>query len=161
MIIKDGFVLFWKTQDYMSNWYESPFEINGIKFNCAEQYMMYSKAMMFSDTYIAQKVLQTTVPREQKALGRKVRNFDNTLWEEKRLQVIYEGCLAKFQQNGELKNKLLSTGDLHLAEASPYDKIYGIGLDENHQDSTVPEKWKGLNLLGEVLMSVRKKLSEE
>lgn len=158
MIIKDGFALFWKTKDYMSNWHESTFVINGITFNCAEQYMMYSKAMMFGDKYIADKVLKSVYPREQKALGRKVRNFDNAVWEEKRLYVLYQGCLAKFQQNEELKQKLLSTGGLHLAEASPYDTIWGIGLDEEHQDATNPQKWKGLNLLGVVLMRVRKTL---
>ena len=158
MIIKDGFALFWKTKDYMSNWHESTFVINGITFNCAEQYMMYSKAMMFGDKYIADKVLQTTIPREQKALGRKVRNFDNAVWEEQRLDVLYEGCLAKFKQNPELKKALLSTDDLHLVEASPYDNIWGIGLDEDHPDATKPGNWKGLNLLGEVLMKVRKTL---
>lgn len=158
MKIKDNYLLFWKTKDYMSNWHESHFEINGITFNCAEQYMMYSKAMMFNDTLVAQEVLKTTVPRDQKALGRKVSNFDNKVWEEQRFDILYEGCLAKFEQNEKLKELLLSTDDLHLVEASPYDEIWGIGLGEDHQDATNPEKWRGLNLLGEVLMKVRSTL---
>lgn len=158
MIIKDGFALFWKTNDYMSNWHPSTFVLHGITFDCAEQYMMYSKAMLFGDTYIAQKVLQTTSPREQKALGRKVRNYDNAVWEAERFEVLYEACLAKFSQNSELKKKLLSTKELHLVEASPYDNIWGIGLDQDHPDATNPQNWKGLNLLGEVLMKVRKTL---
>jgi len=158
MIIKDGFALFWKSYDYMSNWHLSTFELHGITFNCAEQYMMYSKAMLFGDKYIADEVLKTKSPREQKALGRKVRNYDNAVWEQQRFQILYEGCLAKFRQDEVLKKKLLSTNELHLVESSPSDTIWGIGLAQDHPDATNPQNWKGLNLLGEVLMKVRKTL---
>lgn len=158
MKIKNGYALFWKTDDYMSNWHKSEFEVNGIKFNCAEQYMMYSKAMIFGDTLIADKILKTKSPRDQKALGRQVRNYDETVWCEQREEVMFEGCMEKFKQNQHLKEQLLSTQNLILTEASPYDTIWGIGLDENHPDATNPTNWKGLNLLGEVLMKVRDKL---
>ncbi|EBS4516769.1 DUF1768 domain-containing protein [Salmonella enterica subsp. enterica serovar Braenderup] len=158
MKIKDGFLFFWVTEDYMSNWHKSEFVLNGIKFNCAEQYMMYSKAMVFGDTYHAQKILETTSQSKQKGYGRQVRNYDDDVWNEVRMDIVYEANMAKFKQNPHLLEQLLSTGDLHLVEASPYDQIWGIGMDEDDPDATNPEEWDGLNLLGEVLMVVREHL---
>lgn len=155
MKIKNGYLLFWRTADYLSNWHLSTFTVNGIEFNCAEQHMMYSKAMLFNDTYVAAQVLKEKVPRDQKYLGKTVRNFDNEIWVQHRFDILFEGLFAKFSQNEELKQKLLSTGDLHLVEASPFDTIWGIGMDENNIHATNPDKWLGLNLLGEVLMKVR------
>lgn len=161
MKIKDGFLFFWGNEDYMSNWYKVSFELNGITFNCSEQYMMYSKAMVFGDTYHAQKILETNSQAKQKGFGRQVRNYDDKIWSEVRIDVVFEGIMAKFKQNENLKEQLLSTGDLHLVEASPYDQIWGIGMDEDDPDATNPEKWDGLNLLGEVLMVVREHLRQE
>lgn len=161
MKIKEGFLFFWKNEDYMSNWYKSEFVLHGLTFNCAEQYMMYSKAMVFGDTYHAQKIMQTKSQSEQKSYGRKVRNYNDDVWSEVRLEVMYDALIAKFKQNDDIREQLLSTGDLHLVEASPYDKIWGIGMDENDPNATNPEKWNGDNLLGEVLMIVREKLRKE
>ena len=160
MKIKDGFLFFWGNADYMSNWHKASFELHGLTFNCSEQYMMYSKAMLFGDTYHADLIMKTKSQSDQKAYGRKVSNYDDTVWNNARVEIVYEACLAKFEQNPSLKEQLIATGNLHLVEASPYDKIWGIGLDENHPDATHPARWQGMNLLGEVLMEVRATLSK-
>lgn len=161
MKIRENYLMFWKTGDYMSNWHLSPFTIDGVQFNCAEQWMMYSKAMLFGDTVIAKETLAESIPRNQKALGRKVKSFVSAVWEKECFDIMVKGCLQKFIQNPKMKEQLLSTGELILVEASPHDTIWGIGLDEDHPDSTNPEKWLGLNLLGLVLMEVRRILREK
>lgn len=123
--------------------------------------MMYAKAMLFGDTYIAKEILADPIPRKQKALGRKVKGFVSEIWEQECFAIMVKGCLQKFLQNPDLKEKLLATDDLVLVEASPHDTIWGIGMDENHPDATNPKKWLGLNLLGLVLMEVRLLLREQ
>lgn len=161
MKIKSGFVFFWTTKDYMSNWHLSPFTIDAVSFNCAEQWMMYAKAMLFGDKVIAKQILAEPIPREQKALGRKVKGFVSEVWDQECFAIMVKGCLQKFLQNPHLKEQLLATDDLILVEASPHDTIWGIGMDENHPDATNPDKWLGQNLLGLVLMEVRRLLREQ
>lgn len=161
MKIKSGFAFFWTTKDYMSNWHISPFTIDGILFNCAEQWMMYAKAMLFGDTVIAKEVLAEPIPRNQKALGRKVKGFVSEVWEKECIAIMVKGCLQKFLQNQHLKEQLLSTDDLILVEASPHDTIWGIGLDEDYPDAVIPENWLGTNWLGIVLMEVRRVIREQ
>lgn len=139
-----------------SNWFFSDFvDENGKKFNCNEQYMMYHKAMTFNDTEVAEEVMAAPHPREQKALGRKVRNFKSETWDAISRAVVYKGCYFKFEQNPELKAKLLSTKGTTLVEASQADVIWGIGLDENNPDARDRSKWRGTNWLGEVLTMLR------
>ena len=94
-------------------------------------------------------------PAEYKKLGRKVKGFDATVWDEKKLDIVVEGNKAKFGQNPDLKEFLLDTGDAILVEASPYDKIWGIGLDRETALNSRIEDWNGENLLGCALMEVR------
>ena len=138
----------------LSQWYDSKFVINGFIFANAEQYMMYRKALLFGDVNIAQKLLSTTDPKTAKSLGRKVSNFDNAIWEENCMDIVYEANFAKFTQSPYLRKYLLSTGDKELVEASPYDKIWGIGFRVGDNRITNKELW-GQNKLGIVLMRVR------
>ena len=138
----------------------SNFEIGGYSYFAMEQYIAHQKALTFGDLEIAEKVMASWDFEEMKALGRQVRNYDNQVWNGIRQIVVYEGLLAKFGQNSQLKQKLLATGDALLAEAEEYDSIWGIGLameDENNQN---PAAWNGQNLLGFALMQVRNKLSQ-
>ena len=132
--------------------------LDGKKFNTAEQYMMYSKAKLFDDEEIAEKIMATSNPRVQKSLGRQVRNFDANVWQITAVDVVYKGNHAKFTQNSNLLKQLLATEGTVLVEASPYDKIWGIGLGEDDAKRTPPSQWPGTNLLGLVLTQLREDL---
>lgn len=153
------FHFFW--DGYLSQWNIAEFvhPIRNIKFNCAEQYMMYCKAMVFGDPETAIRILGTNSPREQKALGRQVSNFDAAFWNRCSRYFVYEGNLMKFQQNQHLKEYLINTGEDFLVEASPFDRIWGIGFNEEQALSNL-SNW-GSNWLGEVLMEVRDTLKQE
>ena len=144
-----------------SQWYPSEFTIYDRKFNCAEQYMMYKKAMLFDDTAIAAKIMQSNDPRTQKALGRKVKNFDPEIWNDVCKQIVFDGNYAKFSQNTNLRYTLFSTSPTILVEASPYDAIWGIGLNEAMARRTPANEWPGTNWLGLTLTAVRDKLISE
>lgn len=156
MKITDKFVFFWN--GIYSQWYGAPFTIGGISFNTCEQYMMYKKAMLFGDEDIANKILLSNRSDEQKYLGRLVKGFDRTIWDQHSFSIVYEANLAKFSQNSELKEELLATGDRVIVEASPYDFIWGIKMGDADSNIESPEKWKGLNLLGFTIMTVRNQL---
>lgn len=162
-------VLFFSTDKengWLSNWYLSDFVVDGITFHSGEQWFMYAKADLFKDEVIKQEILDCTLNtggdnKKIKALGRKVRGFDDVFWERYREDLIFKGLYAKFSQDEDLRQRLLATGDKILVEASPYDKIWGIGLSRWDSAAQDMKQWKGLNLLGKVLMRVRSKLREE
>ena len=143
------------TKSCFSQWYDVYLEINGIQYHTTEQYMMASKARLFGDEDTLNEIMNATTPFEYKKLGRKVKGFEPSLWDEKKLDIVVEGNKAKFGQNPELKEFLLSTDDAILVEASPYDTIWGIGMDKETALNSNVEDWKGENLLGCALMEVR------
>ena len=143
------------TKSCFSQWYDVYFEVDGIQYHTTEQYMMASKARVFGDNDTLKEIMNATNPSEYKKLGRKVKGFEPTLWDEKKLDIVVEGNKAKFGQNPELKEYLLSTDDAILVEASPYDTIWGIGMDRDTALNSRIEDWKGENLLGCALMEVR------
>ena len=148
------------TKSCFSQWYESPFEVEGVVYKTAEHWMMAKKAELFGDTEILEKIIQSKTPAEAKKLGRKVKNFDNDVWNENRCEIVVEGNRHKFTQNPEFKEFLLNTGSRILVEASPVDAIWGIGMAKDHKDIYNPSAWKGENLLGFALMEVRDLLNE-
>lgn len=123
--------------------------------------MMYQKALLFNDHTIAQEILAETSPYQQKALGRKVRNYVEKDWADVRVEVMVLGLYAKFTQHEDLKKLLLDTGNTIIAEASPTDKIWGIGLGELDPRVNDKKYWPGLNLLGITLMRVRDIINQE
>ena len=130
----------------------------GLTFKWAEQWMMYKKAQTFVDHGYVKKVLHAKSPRECKQLGRQVRGFIGCVWDNVAREIVYQGNLAKFSQNVKLKAQLFATGEATLAEASPYDKKWGIGLPASDPRSRDSTEWLGTNWLGEVLMRVREEL---
>lgn len=151
-------ILFYKPEGYygcLSNWYPCTFHYMGITFTSSEQYMMYQKAIMFHDYDIAKTILKSNDLNIIKKLGRSVNNYDEARWSNGRLQIMRRGLRAKFSQNFELANILMSTKDSILAEAAPHDKIWGIGLAIDNPNAHNMNKWTGKNLLGKVLMHVR------
>lgn len=143
---------------YLSNWYLSNFTLNDVNFSSLEQFMMYRKAICFNDEAVAAQILSTNDVAEIKSLGRQVSGYDENMWNGIRQIVVYEGLLAKFSQNGELKTKLKSTGNALLAECAVKDCIWGIGLSMKDSDRFDKKRWKGQNLLGYTLMMVRERL---
>ena len=145
---------------YLSNWYPAHFTVEGIEFSSMEQYMMYQKAACFKDEEIAEKILATTDVAVIKALGRKVKGYNDGYWNGVRQLLVYEGLKEKFAQNEDLKRQLLDTEDSILAECAVNDRIWGIGLSMKDLNRFEPEKWRGQNLLGYALMMVRNWIKE-
>lgn len=163
--ITHGLVLFWG--GWPSNWEPHPFEspayftVDGVKYNCVEQYMMAQKAAMFGDDKTRRKIMKQRYPKSMKELGRQVANYDDDKWTAKRFEVVLRGVTEKFRQNPELKALLLATGDNEFVEASPEDDIWGIGLAMDDPDALVKSHWKGQNLLGKALTQARNILRQE
>lgn len=124
-------------------------------FNCAEQYMMASKALLFGDHDALQKIMNSKDPREQKALGRTVQGFNDTVWRQHARSIVFLANWGKFTYDGHFLKTLLDTGDKIIVEGSPYDRVWGVGLswdDPAIEDAT---NWRGTNWLGECIMAVR------
>ena len=162
------FLFFWghtengaeTTKACFSQWYSCKFVVDKITYHTAEQYMMAQKALLFNDDEIFHKIMSSKSPKEYKELGRKIKNFSDSKWNENKYQIILKGNIAKFSQNKKLKVFLLNTGTKILVEASPYDKIWGIGLSADQENIKNPLTWNGENLLGFALMEVRDLLNK-
>lgn len=144
---------FWRPFEengFLSQWYKSPFEEDGIYFFNAEQYMMYRKAVLFNDEKTAARILRQSDPKKIKALGREVKGFIEEVWGDYKYQIVVQGNLLKFGNNPDLLKLLVNTGDAYLVETSPYDRVWGVGTK-----STNINDWNGQNLLGRALMDVR------
>ena len=142
--------------DFLSNWFNAPIWLEGKIFTCPEQYMMATKARVFNDTESHRKIMASGDPEVHKRLGRQVKNFDSDAWYPLAIKAVLRANLAKFSQNAHLGRLLLNTGSRILVEASPKDKIWGIGFGSYNAKAQVPEKWRGKNLLGHALMLVRR-----
>jgi len=156
---KEQFTFFWKGP--FSQWFPSKFHWNELDWTCAEQYMMAMKAYLFQDEETFNKIRKTTDPREHKKLGRQVKKFDLNKWNENAKDIVYIGNYQKFIQNHDLKMKLLNTKGTTLVEASPYDKIWGIGLSQHDARCMLRKQWLGTNWLGEILTKVRNDIEKQ
>lgn len=143
---------------YLSNWYMSEFVMDEITFSSMEKYMMYQKAKTFQDQENLENILQSDDVAQIKEHGRRVKNYDDTVWNGIRQIIVYNGLLEKFSQNEELGKQLKATKESLLAECAVGDKIWGIGLSMHDPDRMDVAKWKGKNLLGFSLMKVREVL---
>ncbi len=152
----ETFTFFWKHR--LSQWHPAPFVVGGISFNCAEQFMMYNKALLFADLDAASRILASESPRDQQAIGRSVRGYDESIWSLFREGIVLAGNFARFNQNADQRELLFSTRGTTLVEASPYDRIWGIGLRADDPRAKDRARWQGLNLLGETLTRVREAL---
>lgn len=153
----DKYTFFWSGP--FSNWTTSPFVLDGQKYSCCEQYYMYKKALAFGDVEVGNAIMLTTNPKEQKALGRKVRGFNVDHWASISRDVMFRANLAKYLQNEDFYKQLMATDGTLIVEASPVDKIWGIGLDAKTAAITPFDQWPGSNWLGQVLTEVRETLA--
>lgn len=139
----------------LSQWYSCAFRVDGVQYYTAEQYMMAQKAILFGDNEIFEEIMHAYEPKQYKALGRKIRNFNQDVWDQHKYEIVLKGNIAKFSQNEELKAFLLGTGECVLVEASPYDRIWGVGMKAEDTKIQNPNNWQGQNLLGFALMEAR------
>lgn len=153
---KEQFTLFWGGP--FSQWFPSEFTCAHGNFNCAEQAMMYRKAQFFYDEKSSIEIMKTNNPSEQKSIGRKVKNFKTGIWQSCAWQIVFENNFYKFTQNPELLEALFETEGTTIVEASPYDQIWGIGLDESDPRALDRSEWRGQNWLGEVVTKLRDQL---
>lgn len=146
------------TKSCFSQWYKADFWLDTEKYCCMEQYMMSEKAKLFDDNEIYNKIMKSTEPNTIKSLGRKVKNFDEDMWNKVKYSIVLNGNYLKFSQNPSLMNFLIQTDDKILVEASPYDGIWGIQMSANDKRAENPFNWNGNNLLGFALTEVREEL---
>lgn len=139
----------------LSQWWHAPFTLDGHTYATAEHWMMASKARLFSDPECLSAILTARSPGHAKALGRQVRGYDDAAWAAARRAIVERGSIAKFSQHPALRDYLLGTRTRVLVEASPTDRIWGIGLAATSPDATRPQAWRGENLLGFALMAAR------
>jgi ribA/ribD-fused uncharacterized protein len=145
-------------KECLSQWYPAVFVVDGVRYATAEHYMMAEKARLFEDEGVRERIVAAAHPSQAKSLGREVQGFTQSTWEQHRFDIVVQGNIAKFGQNPALKEFLLNTGNRILVEASPMDRIWGIGWSETDPQAQHPEQWRGLNLLGFALMAARAQL---
>ncbi|WP_067496841.1 NADAR family protein [Actinoplanes sp. TFC3] len=139
----------------LSQWFPAEFVVDGLAFATAEHYMMWRKARLFDDQEAAERILAARHPREAKLLGGRVRGFDEQVWERERFAIVTEASVQKFGQQKDMQTFLTGTANRVLVEASPTDRIWGIGLAATDERAGNPSRWRGLNLLGFALMAAR------
>ncbi|WP_405990486.1 NADAR family protein [Streptomyces sp. NBC_00986] len=144
----------------LSQWWPSPFIVDGVPYATAEHWMMAGKARLFGDEEALARVLAAGHPSQAKTAGRLVRGFDEEIWARERFGIVVEGSVHKFTGDAEMRAFLLGTGDRVLVEASPVDRVWGIGLAADDAAAGDPERWRGPNLLGFALMVARGRLRE-
>ncbi|MFE1438499.1 NADAR family protein [Streptomyces sp. NPDC058739] len=142
----------------LSQWWPSPFTVDGVRYATAEHWMMAGKARLFDDPEAERQILSSGHPSQAKKAGRLVRGFDEGIWQRERFGIVVEGSVHKFAAHPGLREFLLGTGQRVLVEASPVDRVWGIGLAANDDGAWDPERWKGPNLLGFALMEARERL---
>ncbi|WP_189218819.1 MULTISPECIES: NADAR family protein [Streptomyces] len=142
----------------LSQWWPSPFTVDGVEYATAEHWMMASKARLFGDAEAERQALTAGHPAAAKKAGRLVRGFDDARWERERFRIVVEGSVHKFTAHPDLRDFLLGTGDRVLVEASPLDRVWGIGLAADDERASDPGRWRGPNLLGFALMEARERL---
>jgi conserved hypothetical protein, ribA/ribD-fused len=142
----------------LCQWWPSPFTLDGKTYHTAEHFMMAGKARLFGDANMEQRIIASRDPSEAQYLGRKVQGYDDALWCQHRFAIVEKGNWLKFSQHRELAQYLLATGSTILVSANPTDRIWSVGYDEDHPAILTPHSWRGANLLGFALMSVRARL---
>lgn len=143
----------------LSQWWPVTFTVDGVGYASAEHFMMAGKARLFGDDASVGRILAAGTPAEAKALGRKVAGFDEDTWVEHRFDLVVAASTAKFGQHPDLRAYLLATAGRVLVEASPLDRVWGIGLAADDPRAADPATWEGLNLLGFALMRARHELT--
>lgn len=156
--MNEEFIFYFGEQFVYSHWFKCDFKIDNLNFCCVEQYIMHQKAILFNDDEIAKRILNSSDPARHKHLGKRVSGFNKEIWHRYCKQFSFKGNIAKFSQQDELRKVLIQSVGKSFAEASPYDRIWGIGLSMSNPKIYDRLQWRGRNWAGEVLESVRTEL---
>lgn len=151
MKVEKGLTMFYTKEDELSNWYMRNFKIKSITFNCGEQAMMYSKAMLFGDHNVAQEILDAKHPWEHKRLGKKVKGFVQEVWDDRCVPIVRTVSFHRCSQHKDIKDLLIAARGTTIVEASGTDRLWGVGFTENDPRIHQRELW-GKNLLGFIHM---------
>ncbi|MDA0564504.1 NADAR family protein [Streptomonospora sp. S1-112] len=143
----------------LSQWWPAGFTVEGVAYPTAEHWMMAQKARLFGDDDALRRVLAAPHPGAAKAVGREVRGFDQDVWDAHAFDIVVRGSVHKFAQNPDLGAFLQATSGRVLVEASPVDRVWGIGLAADDDRAADPARWRGPNLLGFALMRARAELA--
>ncbi|WP_329569832.1 NADAR family protein [Streptomyces sp. NBC_01361] len=157
----------------LSQWWVAPFTVDGVEYATAEHWMMAAKARLFGDAEAERRAVGAAHPSQAKKAGRLVRGFDEDVWARERFGIVVEGSVHKFAAHADLREFLLGTGERSemgvppaegwgsvLVEASPLDRVWGIGLAADAEAAGDPRRWRGPNLLGFALMAARERLAD-
>lgn len=153
LLTRDQVHTFWHGP--LSNWFIRPFGVQGVTYNCVEQWMMASKARTFGDQAALAKIMASTSPKDQKAAGRAVQGYNDEIWQAVNDDLVLVGGMGKFLQHRDLYEELMGTGDRILVEASPHDTVWGVGLAAEDDRILDPTQWRGQNKQGKMLSRAR------
>jgi len=157
-------IFFWKENNkfgFLNSFYTSHFvDENNIKYNCTEQYFMANKCLKFdkSNRALYMNIMKTTIPYTIKKYGKQVNNFDKSIWDKEKYELIKKGIRFKFSQNIKLRKKLIQTGNKNIYEATQYDKLWGRGMTMQEAKEIEDANFPGENLLGKALMEIREEI---
>ncbi len=153
--------LFFRKESFLSNFHPANFKIENTVYNCSEQYYQARKAEFYNDDETLSKIMATDIPMVQYKLGKSVKGYKEhkeRWYAGPALKAMEKGTCEKFNQNPHLLEALKDTGDKTLAEASPFDTFWGIGLGINHPHAGEKSRWSGENKLGNLLTALRDSL---
>ena len=138
-------------ETYLSNFYKVEIKFNGKGFVSAEHAYQYEKAWVCGDREMMERIYKAKTAKEAKHLGGQVTTTD--LWERLKDDRMREILDAKFTQNKDINDMLISTGSVYLIEGST-DSYWGAGR-KLHSKALLEVHWNGLNRLGEMLVELR------
>lgn len=158
---REHFCFFFGKDAPFSNFHPARFTVDGVIYTCSEQFMMHQKAVLFRDWFHAEEIMKAKVPLQMKKFGRKVQNFNADIWGARSEKIMKRGLKAKFTENEHLKRELINTFPRILVEASPRDRLWGIGLGAKNEKAHCRLTWRGKNKLGYLLTYIRNEIMEE
>ena len=138
----------------LSNFHRCEFIHGGETYYSAEQLIQHKKAIFFEDKITQNRIMNSSDPLDCKEIAKDIKDYDKDRWNREAETICYEGIREKFEQNEELKNFLLDTGNKTLVEGS-YDNVWGAGEPLSSKECLNPLKWSSVGILGRILMKIR------
>ena len=154
LVVEGNYIFFHDRGSVFLQWARLGFRVGDNYFSSAEKLFMHEKTLFASDLLKAREIMGEDRPWELRRLGREVRGLNEGDWRRRAPNVVYKGNRAKFLQNEGARRELFESRGKVLVE--------GIGSGEwvRYGRNGDPRKWEGQNVLGRVLMQLRKGFME-